>query len=53
MRSAEEMERTTRYIENNPVSAGLVERAEDYRWSSVWKGRGLKAPLQAEASSTS
>lgn len=28
------------YIHNNPVRAGLVERAEDYRWSSVrwWKG---------------
>lgn len=28
------------YIHQNPVSAGLVERAEDYRWSSVriWKG---------------
>lgn len=23
------------YIHNNPVRAGLVERAEDYRWSSV------------------
>jgi len=27
------------YIHLNPVRAGLVERAEDYRWSSVrwWK----------------
>lgn len=27
------------YIHQNPVEAGLVERAEDYRWSSVrwWK----------------
>jgi putative transposase len=24
-----------RYIESNPVSAGLVKRAEDYRWSSA------------------
>lgn len=24
-----------RYIENNPVRAGLVERAEDYSWSSA------------------
>ncbi|HET9811371.1 MAG TPA: hypothetical protein VFP53_06695 [Sphingomicrobium sp.] len=24
-----------RYIENNPVKAGLVERAEDWRWSSA------------------
>jgi REP element-mobilizing transposase RayT len=28
------------YIHQNPVRAGLVEHAEDYRWSSVrcWKG---------------
>ena len=24
-----------RYVENNPVRAGLVNRAEDYRWSSA------------------
>ena len=24
-----------RYVENNPVEAGLVARAEDYRWSSA------------------
>ena len=24
-----------RYIENNPVRAGMVERAEDFRWSSA------------------
>lgn len=24
-----------RYVENNPVRAGLVERAEDYPWSSA------------------
>ena len=24
-----------RYIENNPVAAGLVERAEDWPWSSA------------------
>jgi hypothetical protein len=27
-----------RYIEFNPVSAGLVEKPEDYRWSSAWAG---------------
>ena len=34
------------YIHQNPVRAGLVERAEDYRWSSVriWK----RCPLEAE-----
>ena len=25
------------YIEENPVKAGIVERAEDYRWSSAFK----------------
>jgi len=32
------------YIHHNPVGAGLVERAEDYRWSSVriWKRRALE-----------
>src|SRR6266852_1562397 len=34
------------YIHQNPVRAGLVERAEDYRWSSVrcWK----RCPLEDE-----
>jgi len=37
------MERV-RYIHQNPVRAGLVERAEDYRYSSVrcWDGRPLE-----------
>ena len=32
------------YIHQNPVRAGLVERAEDYRWSSVrcWVGKPLE-----------
>ena len=30
-----EMDRIGKYIENNPVKAGLVERAEDYPWSSA------------------
>ena len=25
-----------RYVERNPVSAGLVQRAEDWRWGSLW-----------------
>lgn len=25
-----------RYVERNPVRAGLVDRAEDWRWSSLW-----------------
>jgi putative transposase len=30
-----------RYVERNPVRAGLVERAEDYRWSSARAHCGL------------
>jgi putative transposase len=26
-----------RYVERNPVRAGLVERAEDWRWGSLWQ----------------
>jgi len=25
-----------RYVERNPVAAGLVERAQDWRWGSLW-----------------
>jgi putative transposase len=39
------------YIHQNPVRGGLVERAEDYRWSSVrwWKGCPLEdEPLKVD-----
>lgn len=26
-----------RYVERNPLVAGLVSRAEDWRWSSAWR----------------
>ena len=35
VRDEQEGERIRAYIENNPVRAGLVARAEDYRWSSA------------------
>ena len=35
VRNADEHQRITAYIENNPVKAGLIERAEDYPWSSA------------------
>lgn len=42
--------RVLRYVERNPVRAGLVERAEEWRWGSVWRRRqvdpGLSAWLQ-------
>ena len=32
------------YIHENPVRAGLVDRAAEYRWSSarVWQGRPVE-----------
>ena len=35
VRDEKEWQRIAAYIENNPVKAGLVPRAEDYRWSSA------------------
>ena len=29
--------RVCRYVERNPLRAGLVARAEDWRWSSLWR----------------
>jgi type I restriction enzyme R subunit/putative DNA methylase len=39
-RDAAEFARIIRYIENNPVRAGLASRPEEYRWSSAY-GRAL------------
>jgi putative transposase len=33
---SEALETVLRYVERNAVSAGLVERAEDWRWGSLW-----------------
>lgn len=49
MRSNEQFEWTIAYVENNPVAAGLVERPEDWRFSSaLWRrndaGEGAGAP---------
>jgi putative transposase len=35
-RSPEELESIVRYIEGNPVKAGLVENAGEWRWSSAF-----------------
>jgi REP element-mobilizing transposase RayT len=35
VRDESEWRRIASYIENNPVKAGLVARAEDYQWSSA------------------
>lgn len=37
IRNAAEFERVRNYIEGNPVSAGLVGHAEDWRWSSAFR----------------
>jgi putative transposase len=35
-----------RYVERNPLRAGLVKRAEDWRWSSLWhRVRNPSTPL--------
>jgi type I restriction enzyme R subunit len=36
VRGPEELEKIVLYIEENPVAAGLVEKVEDWRWSSAF-----------------
>jgi len=45
------MGKIVQYIELNPVAAGLVERAEDWRWSSAFGGAERQAgrPVVHEA----
>lgn len=40
LRSDESLEEKCQYIRENPVKAGLVERAEDYQW--LWVESGLR-----------
>ena len=42
VRDAEEFSREVRYIHRNPVERGLVERAEEWSWSSVRWWMGLR-----------
>jgi len=44
VRDHSEFQRIQRYIENNPVRAGLVATPEEYRWSSA--GRRLEIGAQ-------
>ncbi|MEQ1947825.1 MAG: transposase [Bryobacteraceae bacterium] len=37
VRNPAEFMRIMRYIEQNPVKAGLIKNAADYRWSSAWR----------------
>jgi putative transposase len=44
VRDEQEWNRIARYIERNPVKAGIVGRIEDYRWSSAYQpGVGMSA----------
>ena len=36
-----------RYVERNALTAGAVERAEDWRWGSLWARRQGTEPLRA------
>jgi hypothetical protein len=45
VRDDNEFWRIARYIENNPVTAGLAPTPEKYRWSSAWPP---ERPPQAE-----
>jgi putative transposase len=38
-RSPEELEKIVRYIEGNPVVAGLASQPQDWRWSSAFEDR--------------
>ena len=40
IRYSDGFERVRRYIDQNPVKAGLVGEAKDYRWSSACRGAG-------------
>jgi putative transposase len=37
LESDEHFYQVMRYVERNALRAGLVERAEDWRWSSLWR----------------
>jgi len=45
VRSARELERTILYIEENPVSAGLVDSADRWRcWNAGWQAKPPAPP---------
>jgi putative transposase len=55
IRNDTELDRVIRYVEGNPVVAGLAEAIEDWPWSSAWQGtdrpKGLFHIWQTEARS--
>jgi REP element-mobilizing transposase RayT len=50
MRDNDELSTTIEYVEQNPVAAGLVERAEDWRWSSAHLRARSKVPAGSRRS---
>jgi putative transposase len=52
VRDEDEWQRIANYIEDNPVKAGLVQRAEDYPWSSAFE-RSASAETSLGAADTS
>ena len=50
IRNRDEFDRIACYIEHNPVSAGLVERPEQWRWSSAFgrEGEASRRPALPE-----
>jgi len=49
VRQEVEFQRIRRYIEQNPVRAGLATRASQYRWSSAWATGGSPADPRVRA----
>ena len=49
LRNSNQIDRTIAYIEENPVSAGLVRSAECWRWSSAGWQAELTAPSNQPA----
>ena len=40
IRNKSQFDHVVAYVEANPVKAGLVQRPEDWPWSSAWKNTG-------------
>jgi REP element-mobilizing transposase RayT len=47
IRDDTEFDRVRRYIENNPVRAGLVSKPENYRWSAQTPARKPSWPVES------
>ena len=48
MRDERHLYATIAYIHANPIKARLCEKAEDWRWSSAWKGRESSVSMRLE-----